>query len=377
MSERQVRVFQDSPAVRSAVPLWIGLIGPSGSGKTFSALRLATGIQKVTGGDIYGIDTEAGRMKHYADQFKFSYVPFVAPFDPLSYRDAVRHCVNKGAKVIIIDSGSHLHEGSGGTLEAHENECERLSALWKTSRERVQMSAWAKPKQELREFLNEMLQLNINIIWCFRAKEKVKVITGSPPKSLGFQPIIGDEMIFEMTVNMLLYPNSGGVPSWQPEEMAERATIKLPQQFKAIFKENKPLDESIGMELAKWSSGSSVKQSSPAPVPTQPTQPPTKAPDPELDKIANEGFGEDFSLSSEQSTALTNREEMLRVLKLYQNGKWIQHENDQNKCDAIILKMTEDENYDSNETNWSYAVKFLKYLEGKIPVEFHEPHFSF
>src|SRR5690348_3446471 len=118
MSDRQGRSFQDTPAVRSAVPLLIGLTGPSGSGKTFSALRLAMGVQKVVGGDIFGIDTEAKRMLHYADKFKFRHIPFVAPFDPLSYLDALRHCQNKGAKTVIIDSTSHLHEGAGGTLEA-------------------------------------------------------------------------------------------------------------------------------------------------------------------------------------------------------------------------------------------------------------------
>ena len=46
------RTFEDRPATRDKVPLLVGLMGPSGSGKTFSALRLATGIQTVSGGDI-------------------------------------------------------------------------------------------------------------------------------------------------------------------------------------------------------------------------------------------------------------------------------------------------------------------------------------
>jgi ABC-type oligopeptide transport system ATPase subunit len=107
MTERK---FDDTPAVRRAVPLHLGLVGPSGSGKTYSALRLATGIQSIYGGDIFGIDSEANRMLHYADKFKFRHVPFAAPFDPLSYLAAVEHCVKKGAKTIIIDSASHLHE---------------------------------------------------------------------------------------------------------------------------------------------------------------------------------------------------------------------------------------------------------------------------
>ena len=49
-----VRTFEAKPAIREAVPLLVGLTGASGCGKTFSALRLASGIQSVTGGDIYG-----------------------------------------------------------------------------------------------------------------------------------------------------------------------------------------------------------------------------------------------------------------------------------------------------------------------------------
>ena len=58
------RIFTDAPATREHVPLLIGLMGPSGVGKTYSALRLATGIQTVTGGDIFVIDTETNRAKH-------------------------------------------------------------------------------------------------------------------------------------------------------------------------------------------------------------------------------------------------------------------------------------------------------------------------
>mgnify|MGYP003345991438 CR=1 FL=1 len=40
------------------MPLLIGIMSPSGGGKTFSALRLATGMRRVYGGDIYGIDPQ-------------------------------------------------------------------------------------------------------------------------------------------------------------------------------------------------------------------------------------------------------------------------------------------------------------------------------
>lgn len=252
MSER---VFTDELGVRKQVPIHIGIVGPSGSGKTKSSLRLADGMRRVTGGEIFGIDSEANRMLHYADNHRFRHVPFVAPFDSLSYLAAVEYCVKKGAKIIIIDSASHLHEGPGGTLEMHEAECVRLMAAWGATRDKVQMSAWQKPKSELRRFLNTVLQMNVSIIWNYRAKDKIKVVAGKQPQQLGFMPIAGDEMIYEMTLNCLLYPNSGGVPSWHPEEMGERAIIKLPQQFRELFKEPKPLDEDTGQKLAEWSAG--------------------------------------------------------------------------------------------------------------------------
>ena len=237
------------------VPLFVGLVGPSGSGKTFSALRLATGMQRISGGDIGGIDTEADRMLHYADNFKFRHLPFGSPFDPLSYLAAVEHFVKKGVKTIIIDSASHMHEGPGGTLEAHETELTRLAGNDYDKRNRMTMMAWQKPKAELRRFLNSILQLKANVIFCFRAKEKIKIVSGQNPKPLGFMPIAGDEMFYEMTASCLLYPNSGGVPSWNPTEMGEKAIIKLPGQFRALFKDGAPLSEATGEALAMWATG--------------------------------------------------------------------------------------------------------------------------
>jgi hypothetical protein len=251
------RKFEDHPATRKKVPLLMGIVSPSGGGKTKSALRLATGMARVDGKPIFCVDTEADRALFYADEFRFQHVPFAAPFDPLSYLAAVEHCVKQGAGTIIIDSASHLHEGPGGTLEAHAAECTRLAKLWNTTEDKAKMSAWQKPKAELRRFLNTILQLKVNIIFCIRAKEKMKIIPGKNPEPLGFMPIMGDEFLFEMALNVLLYPGSDGVPSWHPSEMGEKAIVKLPSQFRDLFKANdkKPLSEDIGEALARWAAG--------------------------------------------------------------------------------------------------------------------------
>jgi ABC-type dipeptide/oligopeptide/nickel transport system ATPase subunit len=252
------RVFEDKPATRERVPLLIGLVGPSGGGKTFSAFRLATGIQRVAGGDIYMVDTEARRGLHYADRFKFRHVEFSAPFGPLDYLAAIEHCVRKGARTIIVDSMSHEHEGPGGVLEQHAAEHERLGG-----KDGTKMLAWARPKAGRRRLINSLLQMPCNFVFCFRAKEKIKLATKAEKaageealKPLGWMPIAGEEFVFEMTVNALLLPNAGGIPTWQTNEPGERMMIKLPEQFrKLLLAERVPLSEELGERMAQWAAG--------------------------------------------------------------------------------------------------------------------------
>lgn len=253
------RVFEDKPATRESVPLMLGLMGPSGGGKTFSALRLATGIQRIAGGDIFHIDTEARRALHYADKFKFRHLEFAAPFGPLEYLQAIEHCVAKGAKVIIVDSMSHEHDGPGGVLEMHSAETIRLATLWKTSEYAAQMSAWGPCKAERRRMINRILQLRCNFLFCFRAKEKLKIKKGEEPKPLGYMAIAGEEFVYEMTANCLLLPGAGGVPTWVSTEPGEAAMIKIPEQFRSILLDHKgPLDEGMGEEMARWAAGSAA-----------------------------------------------------------------------------------------------------------------------
>jgi ABC-type oligopeptide transport system ATPase subunit len=171
------RKFEVSEAKREHVPLLVGLTGPSGGGKTFSALRLATGIQTVTGGDIFFIDTESRRALHYADRFKFKHVPFDAPFGSLDYLAALQFCVQSGAGVVIVDSMSHEHEGPGGMVDLHDQIAQRMSGGDPGKLERVKMLAWSEPKQKRRALINGILQLNANFIFCFRAKNTSKPIS--------------------------------------------------------------------------------------------------------------------------------------------------------------------------------------------------------
>lgn len=244
------RKFDIRPASREKTPILVGLVGPSGSGKTYSALRLAAGFQRVTGGETYVIDTEARRALHYAEKFKFQHMAFGAPFSPLDYLDAINTCVAAGATTIIVDSMSHEHEGPGGVLEMHTAEHERLGG-----REGTKLLAWGKPKAARRRLINSILQLNCNFIFCFRAKEKLKVERGKDPEKLGFMPIAGEEFVYEMTLKCLLLPGANGIPTWRSDFFGEKAMIKLPEQFRSTFSADPQLTEDVGQQLAAWAAG--------------------------------------------------------------------------------------------------------------------------
>ncbi len=265
------RKFEYEEAKRSNVPLLVGLFGPSGSGKTYSALRLATGIQSVSGGDIAVIDTEADRAKHYAGEFKFKHLRFGEPFGSLDYLAAIEHCVDRGARVIVIDSMSHEHEGEGGMLDAHEKELERLAGDVEWKRNAMKFSAWAKPKQDRRRMLNKMLQLHCSFILCFRAKEKIRLLSKSerddakkagefsePVRQLGWMPIGDPMMVYEMMLSALLLPGCDGRPVWDSLDPGTKTMTRLPKQFRELFPGGIQLSEEIGAAMATWASGGTI-----------------------------------------------------------------------------------------------------------------------
>lgn len=256
------RRFDIQKAVAGGLPLSFGLCGPSGSGKTFSALRLATGMTRVCGGRIVFVDTEHGRARHYASDFDFDHLDFDPPHSPSAYSAALKAAVDAGATTIIIDSMSHEHEGAGGVLEMHEQECERLVKAWGSRRDAVQLTAWSKPKAERTRLLLEIARCPANVILCFRAKEKIRPATKEEkdagqraPIDLGWMPIAGSEFAYEMTAMGVLPPNSHGVPDWQGGGAGTQLIRKRPKMFADILANGRQLDEDMGEALARWSRG--------------------------------------------------------------------------------------------------------------------------
>lgn len=263
--------FRNSSDATSALPLLIGLIGPSGGGKTLSALRLATGIQKIRGGKIVALDTEARRMLHYRKQFDFRYLEFTPPFSSLRYCEALQAAAKEAeGGVVIVDSMSHEHESTDGYLEYHEKELQRIAGDdWK-ARQKNTFSAWIKPAGDRRKLINTLLQIDCAFIFCFRAKEKLKIIPGQQPINLGWQAIAGEEFAYEMTVRCLLGPGANGVPDWS-EDAFKHHVAKLGDSHKAMFPLGKQLDESIGERLAIWAKGDGASQQNMSLEPVKPS----------------------------------------------------------------------------------------------------------
>lgn len=276
------------PAIRDGTPVLIALAGPSGGGKTFTALRLATGL--AGGGIIAAIDTESGRMKHYADRFQFQRSGLVAPFKPSAYVEAVEAAEKLGAKVIVVDSMSHEWSGYGGVLDWHEEELQRMAGDDYKRREAVKFAAWIKPKGAHKKMMGRLLQCSAHMIFCLRAEEKIKMEKIVDPKDgrekmvpvpIGWQPICEKNFMFEMTASFLLLNDAPGVPK----------PLKLQEQHAPFFPLDRPIDEKAGTALAAWSMGGAQQ-----PV----VKPPTPSPadplldlriDPDTGEVADNGSG--------------------------------------------------------------------------------------
>jgi len=248
--------FQFRAAVRESVGLLIGLAGGTGSGKTFSAMRLASGI---AGNKPFAvIDTEAGRAKHYADQFKFDHGDLKEPFSPDAYAEAIKAADEAGYPVIVVDSMSHEWAGDGGVLDMAEAQLNRMAGDdWK-KREACRMASWITPKLAHKHMVQKLLQVRAHLILCFCAEQKIEMVKGAdgkmqivPKQSLtgldGWISVTEKNLPFELTVSFLMLAQHPGVP----------LPIKLQSQHKPIFPSGALIDEESGRRVAAWAAGGS------------------------------------------------------------------------------------------------------------------------
>src|SRR5215207_510352 len=250
--ETRTRVtFEFRPPVRENVPLLLGVAGGTGSGKTYSALRMARGISH--GEPFAAIDTENGRMLHYADEFpEMRHGRLESPFTPERYTEAIGTADAHNFPVIVVDSASHEWAGDGGVLDMQLDEYQRLGA-----KEAIKLLSWSQPKQEHKRLVQGLLQVKAHVILCFRAEPKVDMIRKDgrtevvPKASLtgldGWIPITEKNLPYELLASFLLMADKPGVPK----------TIKLQEQHRPFVPLDQPLSEETGRLFGEWSTGGS------------------------------------------------------------------------------------------------------------------------
>ncbi len=275
--------FHFAPAVRERVSLIIAIAGASGGGKTLSALKVARGLAGGDDSRIAYIDTEAGRALHYAvapgeqpsaERFAFQHGDLQAPFSPEAYADAIKAADDTGKfDVIVVDSCSHEWEGEGGLHDEHQDAVEEAVAKSRGNHnpnwgpfdetkaaDRASIGAWKEPKRRHKRFVTRLLQCRAHLVLCLRADEKLRIeqvkdergrsktVIVQPkdlPPNERWVPICEKRFMYEMTLSLILTPQSPGVP----------VPIKLQAQHRAAVPLDKPLSEETGHQLALWASG--------------------------------------------------------------------------------------------------------------------------
>lgn len=266
-------------AVLDDTSLLIGIAGASGSGKTMSALRLATGLAQ--GEPIYGIDTEARRMLHYAarpgdmraadellreGKFRFKHYDMKPPFTPESFAGAIDKAVRSGAKVIIVDSMSDEYEGVGGLQEMHDDEVSRLARKpfgelegWQI--DKFNAPAWKVPKTRHKtKLIAPLRQVRAYVIFCMRAEEKIRFVKiktddgreKTAIENAGWTPICEKRFMYDMTMSFTVTPDRPGVPLIVD---GEAVYGKLQRQHLPFFPEGRHVTEDAGRMLRAWARG--------------------------------------------------------------------------------------------------------------------------
>lgn len=175
----------------------IGIAGVSGDGKTYSALLIARGMVNHPS-EIGFLDTENKRGSLYADILdgKFMIGDLYPPFSPSRYAEAIKEFQESGVKVLVIDSVTHEWEGDGG--------CDDIANGLKADGTPRKVPNWIGAKREHKKFMNVLLQSNMDIICCIRAREKTDFKDPTKPVSLGILPICEKNFMFEMTASIMM-----------------------------------------------------------------------------------------------------------------------------------------------------------------------------
>jgi hypothetical protein len=171
-------------AVRCGVIPLIGINGRTSSGKTKSALMIARGIVGPSG-KICGVDSENGRMSHFADDSSiggFDVIDLQPPFSPKRYYAAITAAIDAKYGICVVDSASHEWVSEGGSLDFREQWLDKKCGDDWAKRDKMNMLSWNEVAKERAPFLNLILRCPIPLILCFRVKNKIVMPKDDPPQ---------------------------------------------------------------------------------------------------------------------------------------------------------------------------------------------------
>jgi len=237
-------VIQIRKAEREGSRLVFAFAGWTGKGKTYTAIQFAYGLAGYNASKIGFIDAENRRGSLLADILENSTRPtkdrfligdLYAPFSPARYSAAIEDFQQAGVEVLIIDSVTHEWEGTGGCQDIAEEGSPKIPR-------------WDLAKREHKKFMNKMLQSDMHIICCVRAREKTK-----PEKrggktefvDYGLQPIQEKNFMFEVTASLMMF-----------DEGRRQEGIKIPAALvNYLGRGNNYITADDGYAVRQWVNG--------------------------------------------------------------------------------------------------------------------------
>lgn len=251
---RERRTFSDVDvsSLRDPMPLGLGLFGYTTTGKTWSALRVATGIQRIFGGEVFLADSDGKRGQHYKNYFNYRYIPFPGPHNAHDYIDLLEE-YEKRKGVLIVDQFTEEHEGEQGLIETQQ----RVSG----GNKKKNAAGWAVAKNEHKKLARVVRRVmaSIPLLCLWRAADKLDWKTGGEPQPLGEMPIGSRDLPFEMTMNLLLPLGARGRPLLTPDKPGEYMMTKIPEQFIGLVQQGEQLSEWHGETMARWAMGETIQ----------------------------------------------------------------------------------------------------------------------
>ena len=152
------------------------------------------------------------------------------PFVPSLMAEGAEAAEADGYDALVIDSASMFHVGPGGYRDWHRKEVERMCRGDESKAESVSWRARSKPSLDRQSMLYRLLQRRIPIIFSCRARELTEQ-KGNRVEKIGWQPVIHQEFIYDMTVGLTLTPDDGkGV-------IRHRAPFKIERDLAEAFRD--------------------------------------------------------------------------------------------------------------------------------------------